>query len=178
VLRITVVVTETFDEETSEFAPDETFDLTLEHSLFSLSKWESQFEKPFLSKEDKTREEMISYVKIMTTTPEVPEGIFAAVSQANIDEISAYVDSKQSAARFAEKKQPNNQIITAEDIYYWMIAFQIPFECQHWHLNRLLALVRTVQNKQAPPDKLSKSERLAKQRELNDQRRKEMGTKG
>lgn len=177
-LQIKVVLTELFDDETSEFSNGETFDLTLEHSLFSLSKWESKFEKPFLSKEDKTQEEMISYIKIMCVTPEVPEEVFSSVSQANIDEISAYVDSKQSASRFSESKQANNQIITAEDVFYWMIAFQIPFECQHWHLNRLLALVRKVQAKQEPPKKMSNAERAARQRELNEQRRREMGSRG
>jgi hypothetical protein len=178
VLRVTVVLTETFDEITREFGVGDTFDFELEHSLATLSKWESKYERAFLSNVDKSQEELLWYIRTMILTPEVPEAIFSRVSQKNIDEITEYINSAQSATKFPEENAVNNQPMTAELIYYWMTAFQIPFECQHWHLNRLLTLIRVCILKSSPPKKMNKHEQLARQRELNEQRKRELGTKG
>lgn len=176
-LQITVVLEESLDEKTNEIFTSRSFDLELEHSLVSLSKWESRFEKPFLSKDDKSPEEMLWYIVCMILTPNVPPEVFSKVHN-NFDEIVKYIDSKQTALRLPESKKINNEVVTSEQIYYWMIAYQVPFECQYWHLNRLLTLIRVCNDKNTPPTKMSKAELAQRNRELNARRRAEMNSKG
>lgn len=178
-LVIEVPISEMYNEETNEFVVS-TFRLELEHSLASLSKWESEFEKPFLKPDEKTDEETLGYVKAMTLTPNVPPEIYTKLSQENVQAIDEYINAKMTATWFSERKnQPRSrEIITSEIIYYWMVSLNIPFECQHWHLNRLFTLVRVCQQKNAPQKKMSKREIAQRQRELNAQRRANMGTSG
>jgi hypothetical protein len=179
-LTIKVPGIELYDEANNVFATETPFVLELEHSLVSLSKWESIYEKPFLGKEEKTDDEIFEYVKAMTLTPEVPPGVFYRLSPSNIADINAYIDAKMSATWFndATKSAPQREVITAELIYYWMVSYNIPFECQHWHLNRLFTLIRVFNVKNTPPKKLSRSEIAARNRELNAKRREQLGTKG
>ena len=178
-LTITVVLAEHFNQETSKFSV-ESFELELEHSLSSLSKWESEFEKPFLGTETKTPEEVLAYFKYMTLTPNVPPEVFLNLSEKNIKEINEYIDRKMTATWFREI--PNGpkprEVITAELVYYWMVQFQIPWEAQYWHLNRLFTLIRVMNEKQAKPKKMSKADILARNRQLNEQRRAQLNTTG
>lgn len=177
-LKITIPLSESYNEESNEFVVDGV-DIELEHSLVSLSKWESFFEKSFLATKDKTTEEVLWYIKAMVTTPEVPEAILSRLSEKNIEEINNYINAKMTATWFSDSgKTASREIITAEIIYYWMISLNIPFECQHWHLNRLITLIQVCNRKNAPAKKMSRSEIAKKQRELNAQRKAELGTSG
>lgn len=178
-LTIKVPMVEGFDETTNRFVDLEFFTLELEHSLVSLSKWESRFEKPFLSDEPKTDEETLWYVEAMTLTPNVPPEVYTKLSEENIREIQAYVSAKMTATRFyGGDDEKSKEIITAEVIYYWMIALNVPIECQHWHLSRLLTLIQVCNRKNAPEKELSPAEVARRNRELNAQRKKQLGTTG
>jgi hypothetical protein len=180
VLRIRVPGIESFDEASQEFASVGEFDLFLEHSLASLSKWESTFEKPFLGQGTKTDQEVIGYIQCMTVTEDVPPDVYLRLSQENINDVNDYINAKMTATWFSNEKnaRPSREVITAEIIYYWMVSLNIPFECEHWHLNRLFTLIKVCNEKNAPKKKMSKRELLARNRSLNEQRKAEMNTRG
>lgn len=179
-LTITVPGIEMFDEKSQEFTTHGDVVLELEHSLVSLSKWESKFEKPFLSKEEKTAEEILWYIKCMTLTSDVPEDVFLKLSEDNVSDINGYIEAKMTATWFSELAQTSRsrEIITAELIYYWMTVFHIDFECQYWHLNRLFTLIRICNEKQDKPKKMSRAEIARRNSELNAKRKAELKTKG
>jgi len=171
---------EVYDESTSMFSAESSVYLELEHSLASLSKWESIHEKPFLGKEEKTDDETLSYVECMIVTPNYPDGLLSHLTQENLDAINAYINAKMTGTTFRDSPgaPPTREIITAELVYYWMTAFNIPFECEHWHLNRLFTLIRVCNIKQSKPKKMGAAEAARQRAELNAQRRKEFNTKG
>lgn len=179
-LEITVPGTEVYDESTSLFGTVDDIVLELEHSLASLSKWEQIYEKPFLGREDKSAEEIFTYVQCMILTPEYDPEILHKLSNENIEQINTYINRKMTATWFSEAPgaPQTKDVITAELIYYWMTAFNIPFECDKWHLNRLFTLIRVCNSKQSKPKKMSRSEQIQQQRELNERRKAQYGTKG
>jgi hypothetical protein len=179
-LTITVGATDVYDESADKFSTQGGVELQLEHSLVSLSKWESEFEKPFLGKGEKTREEVLSYIACMILSPNPPGDILQRLSKENVEVINRYIDRKMTATWFSEQPGAprSREVITSELIYYWMTVFQIPFECETWHLNRLFTLIRICNVKQAKPKKMSRSEIAARNRELNAQRKAQLGTTG
>ena len=179
-LTITVPAGELFNEQTREFIKTKEQTLQLEHSLVSLSKWESKWCKAFLSKNEKTLEETIDYIKCMTITQNVNPNVYNFLSKSNIEEINKYIDSPMTATTFYNDKQQggSKETITSELIYYWMISQNIPMECQKWHLNRLLTLIRVCNVKNTPPKKMSKRDTASRYATLNAARRKQLNSKG
>ena len=178
-LKIVVGGKEAFDESSNQFVILGGTVIELEHSLVSLSKWESRFEKPFLDKGEKTSAEVLGYIRAMAIN-EVSEETFSKLSDANVSEINAYIDAKMTATWFREEHSapPTREVITAELIYHWMISFQIPWECEMWHLNRLFTLIRVCNLKQAKPKKMGRAEVAQRNRELNAQRKSRLHTSG
>ena len=179
-LQITVPGRELFDEEHGQFLVVREQTLQLEHSLVSLSKWESKWCKCFFSREDKTQDETIDYIKCMTITRNVPSEVYLCMTRENIDEINKYISAPMTATYFSDEKNagPSREQITSELIYYWMIALNIPFECEKWHLNRLLTLIKVCSIKNEPPKKRSRHEIMSRNAALNAARRKKLNTKG
>lgn len=185
-LQITVPAVnerEFFDEETQTFfysKPIKEQTIVLEHSLVSISKWEAKWHKPFLTKEQKTNEEMIDYIRFMTLTQNVPADTYNNLSADNIKQINEYIDNPMTATKvFSNKKteKGKQKTITSELIYSWMVGLQIPFECQKWHINRLLTLIQ-VCDANNDTSKMSKKETMAQNRALNAARRAKMHSKG
>jgi hypothetical protein len=171
---------ELYNEETEEFQIVEELELCLEHSLVSLSKWESITQKPFLSKDEKTAQDIRLYVEAMIISPNVPPNVVARLSTDDMRAINAYIDSPQSATTFGSMPEVKGrgETVTSELIYYWMVMFNIPFECDKWHLNRLFALIRICNLKNSKPKKMSRQEIAARNHALNEQRREALNTRG
>ena len=178
-LWIDVPDIEIYDELKNEFSTIKGRKLQLEHSLISISKWEQKWEKPFLTDAPRSMAEIRDYIRCMTITQNVDEDLYSYLPVSTIEEIFAYINRKMTAATFKDDHRGRSRaVITAEDIYYLMFSNNIPLECQTWHLNRLLALIRTFSVKNEPPKKMSKKAILAQNRELNAARRKALGTRG
>lgn len=178
-LNLLIEDSEFFDEKKSEFITIKATTLQLEHSLVSLSKWESRWNKPFLLPNAKTIEETIYYIQCMTLTQNVNSLVYSSLKQNHLDIITAYIEAPMTATTFSqEKKNFSREIITSEVIYYWMIALNIPFECQKWHLNRLLTLINVCNLKSKPPKKMGRKELMDRNRALNAARRNQLNTSG
>lgn len=178
-LEVTIPECEYFNEQTQEFVLIKEQNLQLEHSLISMSKWESKWHKPFFSKKEKTTEEAIDYIRCMTLNKVVNPLIYSNLSPLVINQINDYIDDPMTATTFNDDgNSTSREIITSEIIYYWLVKMNIPFECQKWHLNRLLTLIRVYEIKESPKKKMGKQEILNRNRELNDARRAKMNTKG
>lgn len=179
-LQITIPAVEQWDERKQEFVQTREQILQLEHSLVSLSKWEAKWCKAFLSNSEKTYEETLDYIKCMTITQNVKPETYNFLTNSNIEEVNKYIGAPMTATYISEEGvgKGSREIVTSELIYYWMIALNIPFECQKWHLNRLLTLIRVCNIKNAPPKKRSRREIMSRNAALNAARKKQLNTKG
>lgn len=187
-LTITIPAKEGWDESAQEFVHTKEQTLCLEHSLVSLSKWESKYHKSFIGTENKTPEELLYYIQCMTITQNVDPKTYSLLGQKELEEINNYIADSRTATWFTEPKtgtatagRTKTEIVTSELIYYWMISFQIPFECQRWHLNRLLTLIRVCKIKEqqnGKSGKMSKRDILSQNAALNAARRSRMHSKG
>lgn len=181
-LQIAVPLTqEGWDEEKQEFVEPKFQMLQLEHSLVSISKWESKWCKAFLSKSEMTYEETLDYIKCMTLTKNVDPEVYNHITMSNIEEIKRYIAAPMTATYFSESKEnnrPSREVVTSELIYYWMITLDIPVKFETWHLNRLLTLVQVCNVKNQPAKKMSKSDLASRNRALNAARRQQLNSKG
>lgn len=175
-LEIDVALGESYDEETETFVVTKTFRVMLEHSLISASKWESSWKIPFLSKKEKTPQQLLSYIKFMILNGELPAGVFQKLVENHMSKIENYIADEMTATKlYMDPNGPQSrETITTELIYYWMISMNVPVEFQHWHLNRLITLIRTINLKNTPKRKLTTSERKA----LNRSRLAKHNTRG
>ena len=176
---------EQWDEENEVFINTKKQTLLLEHSLVSISKWEAKWKKPFLEQHNKDmpREELIDYIKCMTITPNVDQEVYYNLSKSDFNKIIEYINDPMTATWFREddKKGRSSQAITSELIYFWMISFQIPFECQKWHLNRLMTLIRICNENRddgSNQKKMSQREIMNRNRKLNEARKRKYNTHG
>ena len=170
-----------YDDEKEQFVEvSKTVKLTLEHSLISLSKWEAKYERPFLGDKNQTLEETLDYIKFMTVTRNVDDSVYNRLTRENSVAIANYIAASNTATTFnsLNEKPSSREVITSEIIYYWMVALSIPFECEKWHINRLLTLIRVINEKNKPEKKIDRQTLLARQRELNEARKKKLNTKG
>ena len=179
-LQITIPAARMWDEVKEEFVYAEEVTLELEHSLVSLSKWESKHHKAFLTKKEKTAEEHLDYIKCMTLTEDVPDEVYARLTQENIDQIVAYIEDPMSATYFFDdkKQSPSRDVMTAEYIYYCMFANNIPLDFENRHLNQLIAIIKMCALKSSPPKKMSKSDIANRHRQINAANRAKYHTKG
>jgi hypothetical protein len=178
-LQVTIPCVELFDEDKQEFVYSKEQTLSIEHSLVSLSKWESKWNKPFLSKADKSIEESLDYIRCMTITQNVDSKIYKFITHDVLDHVSKYIEKPMTSTVISKHdSSQNREIITAEIIYYWMIALGIPFECQKWHLNRLLTLINVCNIKNSPPKKMGKHALMSRNAALNAVRRQKYNSKG
>lgn len=181
-LSITIKGIEGWDEEKEEFVDiekDKT--IQLEHSLLSISKWESKWKKPFLLKDEKTYEETVDYIRCMTVTKNVDPKLYSRITNEHISKVAAYIEDSMTATWFSKEtkqKAYSREVITSEIVYYWMVAFNIPFECEKWHFSRLLTLIRVCNAKQSKPEKRNKREMLQSRAALNEARKKKLHTRG
>lgn len=183
-LQITIPETEMFDEARQEFVyVSKPVTLTLEHSLVSISKWESKWKKPYIGNNEKSVEETIDYIRCMTITQNVDPNVYYALTEQNFKDIEEYIKDPHTATTITERGRANKvgkngEGITSELVYYWMCAYQIPFEAQKWHFNRLMMLIRIAGIKNNPDKKMSRKDAMAQQRELNAMRRAKTKSKG
>lgn len=184
-LTIQVPALDLWDDDANRFVTTKPITVQLEHSLISLTKWESKHKKAFLSQKH-DQDELLDYIKCMTVTQGVSRFVYSNFFLTNadaLDQIAKYIDDPMTATTFALEKagdryNPKRSVITSEIIYYWMVSFGIPFDCQRWHLNRLLTLIRVCAIKSQPPKKMSKREVMERNRRLNEQRRAATGSSG
>jgi hypothetical protein len=183
-LQITIPASELWDEKNNEFICTKEQTLQLEHSLVSISKWESKWKKAFLKNVEKTNEEIVDYIKCMTITQNVDSDIYNYLTNENYKQINDYINDSMTATKVydSDDKKGSRETITSELIYYWMIALNIPIKFEKWHLNRLLTLIRVCNVKNKPPKKKKGStntkETANRYAELNAARRKQLNSKG
>ena len=179
-LTIIVPESELYDEKKNEFIQIKEQILVLEHSLVSIAKWESKWKKSYLSSKNKTRDEVVDYIRCMTITKNVNPIIYKAIGAEAMEAIQKYINDPMTATYFYEddRKQSNREIVTAEVVYYWMISLGIPMECQKWHFNRLITLIRVCDLKTNTGKKMSRREILTRNQALNEARKRKYNTRG
>ena len=167
-----------WDERNQQFLSIKETTIQLEHSLLSISKWESKWNKSFINTKDKTEEELIDYIKCMTITKNVDPNIYVCLTAENIQEIVNYINAPMTATTIRDTGKSNHEIVTSELIYYWMISLNIPVKFEKWHLNRLITLIRVCSIKNQPAKKMSRGEIMQRNAALNAARKKRWNTKG
>jgi len=172
---------EFFNEKTGEFITIKPQKITLEHSLFSISKWEAKWKKPFFSEKEMSPALFKDYIKFMTITPNVDNIVYECLTFEQLKAIKEYMSDPMSATKIRsnDSSKKSGRIITSELVYYWMFAQNIPIECDKWHFNRLMTLIRITSIENNPKKKkMGRRDLYNQNAELNRQRRKMHNTSG
>lgn len=183
-LEIKVPKKDCWDEEKEIFVIFPETHLKLEHSLVSLQKWESKFHTPFFATSDKTYDEVLEYIVCMTINDVEDKSVYQYIPDVEMQRIIDYIKDPMTATWFGKKDNTSKigtksrEIITAEVIYYWMIKLGIPMECQKWHLNQLMTLIKVINVKDAKKPKRSKSDVAQEWAAINAARRAKYNTRG
>lgn len=180
-LSIEIKPREFFNEKTSEFITVKGGTLKLEHSLVSISKWESKWKIPFLSEQKKTKKQIDDYIRCMSINGDPDPFLIASISSEDKNRIIDYIEEKQTATCFTDlgdKKNGRSEIITSEQIYFWMIQYSIPHEYEKWHLSRLLTLIEICNRENVPSKKMTQAEIMAKNKALNAERKAKLHSRG
>lgn len=178
-LQITIpAMNDLWDERNQQFLSIKETTIQLEHSLLSISIWESKWNKSFINTKDKTEEELIDYIKCMTITKNVDPNVYVCLTAENIQEIVNYINAPMTATIIRDTGKSSREIVTSELIYYWMISLNIPVKFEKWHLNRLITLIKVCSIKNQPPKKMSRGEIMQRNAALNAARKKRLNTKG
>ena len=180
-LKIKIQGKEMWDESVSEFKYSQSIELRLEHSLISISKWEAKYHKPFFAKDEKTYSETLDYIRFMILDEDINFDDIVFDNQ-TIEQINAYINDPQTATWFSKNVKgagkKSSEQVTSELVYYWMIALNIPFECEKWHFNRLLTLIEVCNVKNEKPKNIPKKDLYSRNAALNALRRQQMNTRG
>lgn len=180
-LQLTLPAGRGFNEDTEEFVIFPAVTLRLEHSLISIHKWEAKWHKSYLDNKEFTAEEQLDYIRCMSLDPNFDPIVLRRLRKDDFIKVRDYITNPMTATVIHKKKSqgPNSgQFITAELIYYWMVEFGIPFECNKWHLNQLLTLIEVCSIKQTPGNKMNKREAAMMRASANEARRKKLGSRG
>jgi hypothetical protein len=179
-LTIEIPERDFFNEETCEFVVKPKVSFQIEHSLASISRWESKWNIPFLADTRKTNEQMADYIRCMTVTKNIPEDIYADLPAEVHVKVSEYIRAPMTATTLPQDRggRRNRETTTSELIYFWMVSYNIPLECQKWHLNRLLTLIQICNIKNQKPGKRNRQDLMAQRRSINASRRAQYNSKG
>lgn len=172
---------EYYDEKQNLFITSKKYKLQLEHSLLSISRWESKWEVAFLSDKEKTREQSIDYIRCMTVRGANDPDVYNYITPEHIELVNDYIGAKMTATTITKRgpKRGGKKIITSEVVYFWMTQYGIPFDpCEKWHFSRLLMLIEVASAESGPQQKMSMKERLAQNRAINNARKAKLNTRG
>lgn len=183
-IQLEIEGSEFFNETKQEFYYTNPCVVMLEHSLLSVAKWESKWKKPFLSsrKDDVlTNAALYDYFRCMEVEPCIESMWPVSLSPSQYQKLLKYIDEEQTATKFYSYKKDktlSRQTITSELIYYWMASLNIPFECERWHLSRLLTLIHIASVKGQTGKKMTQKETMQMYAELNEKRKRQYNTRG
>lgn len=181
-LKLFLPKLDVWDEKAEEFKEFGGIQVELEHSLYTISQWESKWKIPFANTKGLTREQLLDYImNFMCQTPDVPTNAWLAMSQKELQTISDYLEDPACATTIKSRPYGHGgkkEVVSAELIYFYMTQFGIPFECERWHLNKLMKLIDVCAIKNAPPKKMGRKEAAIQQAQLNAARRAKTGSRG
>lgn len=182
-LKLSLPSRDVWDDEKEEFSTIGGQEIELEHSLYTLAGWEAKWHTQFAKNEGLTYKQLLDYIRnFMCQTPNVPSTAWLTLDEETLRKIQEYMEDSHTGTSIKSlktaKPQTKREVMSAEIIYCYMVQLGIPFECERWHLNRLLTLIDVCAIKSGPPKKMSRQESIALQRQQNASMRAKLGSRG